>query len=66
MLLDVSIIVQIGIVGIVTIILDKVLSQAGKSEYGTLVNLTGIIIVLLLVVNLVVDLFRSIQTLFYL
>lgn len=64
--LDIGIIIKIGVVGIVTIILDKVLNAAGKGEYGTLVNLAGVIIILALVVNLVTDLFKSIQTLFYL
>lgn len=63
--LDISIIIKIGIVGIVTVILDKVLNQAGKGEYAALVNLTGIIIALILVINLVTSLFKSIQTLFY-
>lgn len=65
MLLDISIILKIAVVGIVTIILDKVITGAGKGEYSTLVNLAGVIIVLLLVVNLVTELFKSIQTLFY-
>lgn len=65
MLLDISIIIKIAVVGIVTIILDKVLNSAGKGEYGILVNLTGMIIVLILVINLVTSLFKSIQTLFY-
>lgn len=65
MLLDISIIIKIAVVGIVTIILDKVLNSAGKGEYGTLVNLAGVIVILVLVVNLVSSLFKSIQTLFY-
>ncbi|MEG2936098.1 MAG: stage III sporulation protein AC [Clostridium sp.] len=64
-MLDISIIIKIAVVGIVTIILDKVLNSAGKGEYGILVNLTGMIIVLILVINLVTSLFKSIQTLFY-
>lgn len=65
MLLDVSLIIKIGIVGIVTIILDKVLTSGGKGEYATIANLAGIIIILVLVVNLMSSLFKSIQTLFY-
>lgn len=65
MLLDVSIIVKIGIVGIVMIILEKVLDSGGKKEYATISNIAGIVIILLLVVNLVTKLFNSIETLFY-
>lgn len=63
--LDISIIIKIGVVGIVTILLDKVLNSAGKGDYATLANLAGIVTILLLVVNLVTSLFKSIQTLFY-
>lgn len=65
MLLDVSIIVKIGIVGVVMIILEKVLKSGGKEEYATISNIAGIVIILLLVVNLVTKLFNSIETLFY-
>ena len=64
-MLDVSIIIKIGIVGIVMIILDKVLDSGGKKEYAVISNLAGIIIILILVVSLISKLFNAIQTLFY-
>ena len=42
-LLDISIIVKIGIVGIVMIVLDKVLDSGGKKEYAVISNLAGIV-----------------------
>jgi len=64
-LLDISIIVKIGIVGIVMIVLDKVLDSGGKKEYAVIGNLAGIVIILILVISLVSKLFNAIQTLFY-
>ncbi|MEG0132653.1 MAG: stage III sporulation protein AC [Clostridium sp.] len=64
-MLDISIIIKIGIVGIVMIVLDKVLESGGKKEYAVITNLACIIIILILVVSLVAKLFNAIQTLFY-
>jgi len=64
-LLDISIIVKMGIVGIVMIVLDKVLESGGKKEYAVISNLAGIVIILILVISLVSKLFNAIQTLFY-
>ena len=64
-MLDISIVIKIGIVGIVMIILDKVLESGGKKEYAFFTNLAGIAIILVLVISLISKLFNAIQTLFY-
>ncbi|WP_373898376.1 stage III sporulation protein AC [Haloimpatiens sp. FM7315] len=65
-MLDVGLIFKIGAVGILIIILDKVLKSGGREEYAVISNLTGIIIILMLVLNLVNKLFTSVKTLFQL
>ncbi|MDU1413276.1 MAG: stage III sporulation protein AC [Clostridium sp.] len=64
-MLDVSIIIKIGLVGIIMIILDKVLESGGKKEFAVITNLAGIVIILILVVSLIAKLFNAVQTLFY-
>lgn len=62
-MLDFSLIIKIGVIGIITIILDKVLKSGGRDDYATMVNFAGIIIILMMIITLVVKLFSSIQTL---
>lgn len=65
-MLDVSLIFKIAAVGILIIVLDKVLKSAGKEDFAVITNLTGIIIILMMVINLVNKLFTSVKVLFQL
>ncbi|KYH35687.1 stage III sporulation protein AC/AD protein family protein [Clostridium tepidiprofundi DSM 19306] len=65
-MLDVSLLFKIGAIGIVIIVLDKVLKSAGKEDYAVITNLTGVIIILLMVINLISQLFTTVKTLFQL
>lgn len=64
--MGVEIIFKIAAIGIVVALVAQVLKQAGKDEIGTLTTLAGLIVVLLIVVDLVSELFSSVQNLFYL
>ncbi len=62
--MDVDIIFKIAAIGILTAIVGQVLKQSGKDEISTLATLAGLIIVLLMVLNLIGDLFASLKTIF--
>lgn len=62
--MDVDIIFKIAAIGILTAIVGQVLKQSGKDEISTLATLAGLIIVLLMVLNLIGDLFISLKTIF--
>lgn len=62
--MDVDIIFKIAAIGILTAIIGQVLKQTGKDEISTLATLAGLIIVLIMVLNLIVDLFTSLKTIF--
>ncbi len=62
--MDVDIIFKIAAIGILTAIVGQVLKQSGKDEISTLATLAGLIIVLLMVLNLIGDLFTSLKTIF--
>lgn len=64
--MQIDIIFKIAAIGIIVAVLNQVLVKADKSEIATLVTLTGVIIVLLTVINLVNELFTTIRTLFQL
>ena len=62
--MDVDIIFKIAAIGILTAIIGQVLKQTGKDEISTLATLAGLIIVLIMVLNLIADLFSSLKTFF--
>ncbi|MGL4741954.1 MAG: stage III sporulation protein AC [Sarcina sp.] len=64
--MDLDLIFKLGGVGIILVILDKVLSSSGKSEIATLINLTGIVIILTMIITLISNLFESVKTMFML
>ena len=56
--MDVEIIFKIAAIGILTAIIGQILKQTGKDEIATIATLAGLIIVLIMVLNLVGDLFE--------
>ena len=50
--------------GVVVVVLCQVLTRAGREELSTLVTVVGLVIALFLVVDLVADLFSSLQSIF--
>jgi stage III sporulation protein AC len=62
--LNFDLIFKIAAIGIVISILNAVLKQAGKEEQGQMLTLVGVIIVLMLVIQLISELFTNIRTIF--
>ncbi len=62
--MGVEIIFKIGAIGILTAVISQVLGQAGKSEIATLSTLAGVVIVLVMVIDMISELFTSIKSLF--
>ncbi len=64
MALDISMIFKIATVGILVSILNMVLKHSGREEMAMLTTITGLIIVLLMIINLINELFTSVRTMF--
>lgn len=62
--MGVEIILKIAGIGILIAVVAQVLKQAGKEEIATLTTLTGLIVVLMMVVDMIGDLFNTVQNLF--
>lgn len=62
--MDISIIFRIAAVGVLTAVVNQVLKKSDKDEIATLVTLAGLVIVLLMVVDMVAQLFSTLRTLF--
>lgn len=59
-----DIILKIAAIGILTAVVNQVLKYAGKDEIATLTTLAGVVIVLLMIVDMISDLFDTVQNLF--
>ncbi len=62
--MDISIIFKIAAVGIVTAIVNQILKKSDKDEIATLTTLAGLVIVLLMVVDMISQLFGTLNSLF--
>ncbi len=62
--MDVSIIFKIAAVGLVTAIINQLLKKADKDEIATLVTLAGLVIVLIMVINMIGQLFDTLKDVF--
>jgi len=61
---NVDVIFRIAGIGIFISVLNIVLKQAGKEEQAQMLTLGGVVIVLLIVIQLINELFSSIKTIF--
>ncbi|HHZ12360.1 MAG: stage III sporulation protein AC [Clostridiales bacterium] len=62
--MNIDIIFKIAAVGILIAVLNQVLLRAGREEMAMLTTLAGVVVVLLMVVNLINNLFNSIKSIF--
>lgn len=62
--MGVEIIFKIAAIGIITAVVNQVLKYAGKDEIATMATLAGLIVVLLMILNLITELFNTVKTLF--
>ena len=59
--MDFSLILKIAAVGLIVAILQQILSKLGRDEYGMLVVLSGIIVILVMLVPHLVELLQTVQ-----
>lgn len=62
--MGIDIIFKIAAIGLLTAIVNQVLKKADKDEIATLTTLAGLVIVLLMVVDLIAQLFDTLRTIF--
>lgn len=64
--MNVDIVFKIAAIGVLVALLAQLLSKAGRDDMAMLTTLTGLVIALLMVVNLISDFFGSIRAIFQL
>jgi len=60
--MDFTLILKIAAVGLIVAILQQVLSKLGRDEYGMLVVLAGIVVILLMLIPQLVNLLQTVQS----
>lgn len=63
-MVQIDLLFKLAGLGVVVAVLCQVLTRAGREELSTLVTMVGLVIALFLVVDLVADLFSSLQSIF--
>lgn len=61
---NIDIVFKIAAVGVLIAVLSQLLIRSGRDDIALMVSVTGLIIVLLVVVQMVSDLFESIKSIF--
>lgn len=64
--MDIDFVFRIAAIGMLVTVLQQVLSRAGREDIATLTALSGLIIVLIMVMNLVSEFFGSVKAMFQL
>lgn len=62
--MDVDFIFKIAAIGIIVTVLNLVLIRSGREEQALLTTLAGLVVVLLMIVNSVAELFKTVKDLF--
>lgn len=62
--MDVDFVFRIAGIGILVTVISQVLTRAGRDDIAMMATLSGLIIVLLMVVNMISDFFSSIRSVF--
>ncbi len=62
--MGIDIIFKIAAVGLITAIINQILKKSDKNEIATLVTLAGVVIVLIMIINMIGQLFDTLRTVF--
>lgn len=62
--MEIDLLFKIAGIGILVAVLNQVLNKAGREDQAMMITITGLIIVLMLVVDKISDLFNSVRNIF--
>ncbi len=62
--MDISLVFKIALIGLVTAVASILLKKANKEDIANLVSIAGLVLALILVVDMVLQLFETIIALF--
>jgi len=64
MSISIDIVFKIAAIGILVAVLNQLLVRSGREDMATMTTIAGLVIVLLMVVDMISDLFESVKSIF--
>ena len=64
MAMDIGFVFKIGAIGILITVVSQILTRAGREDIATLSTLAGLIVVMMMVLDMVAEFFRSVKAMF--
>ncbi len=62
--MDVDFIFKVAAIGIIVTVLHQLLVRSGREDQAMLTSLAGLVVVLLMIVNVIADLFDTVKSVF--
>lgn len=62
--MDLTVIIKIAVVGIITAIAGMLLKRAGKDEIATVVSVVGLVVALVMMLDVIAQLYDTLRSLF--
>ena len=62
--MEVDILFRIAAIGILITVISQLLTRAGRDDIATLATISGLIVVMIMVINMISELFTSIRAMF--
>lgn len=62
--MDVDLIMKVAGVGMIVAVVCQILGKAGREEQSTLVSITGIVIILVIIIEKIGEIFESLKRIF--
>lgn len=62
--MDIAIILKIAAIGIITAIATMLLKRTGRDEIATVVSVVGLVVALVMMLDVIVQLYDTLQSLF--
>lgn len=62
--MNIDFVFKIAGIGIIVTVISQLLTRAGRDDIAMLATLSGLVVVLLMVVNMISDFFSSVRSLF--
>lgn len=62
--MDIDILFRIAAIGILVTVISQLLTRAGREDIAMLATLSGLVVVLIMVINMIYELFTAIRSMF--
>lgn len=62
--MDIDILFRIAAIGILVTVISQLLTRAGREDIAMMATLSGLVVVLVMVINMISELFNAIRAMF--